>query len=268
MERYKDPEWLRKQIKEEHRSLGQIARSEGVSVPTITKWAKRAGLSRSAYRKIQRSIFYPTGATEAERKAIQQGLQEWVDGLLLGGGSLISRFPDSAHYTQASVHRVYLEWIKEKFAQYGIGQRGKIGPMLPQKGRVEWRYESSSHLELGTHYNRWYGSGKKTIPEDFDFSPLVGLLWYLRGGSLERDKRRKGEVIRINFSVFRYTQSERDRLVAYLAQLRCKPVCGSYRNSVKIRIYRLEPFFDYIGDCPPELVSVLGYKWPEVGKGK
>lgn len=240
-------------------SWGAIARIDGVSRSTVSRRARRFGISPCPYLLFR-----------ARHCLISSDLFQFLDGLILGGGCLMSHHPslETAFYTQASTKIEYLWWIRKELRRFGIDPEGGITRMVTRKsGGKEyqcWRYVSRSYYELTVVLRRWYGRQGKDVPQDIEITPRIALLWYMRGGHFffgsQDVKKRKP---RIRFSVGRYSSEGIQRLLRELKKIGCDPKLyqGSSGCKIVIPFSDVRLFLEYIGPCPKELERVFGHKW-------
>lgn len=248
--RYREKKWLQNMI-EKGTSLREIARNEGVSHHTISQWAKKFGLPTDIYRKT------------AKHCNLSPELIEFLDGLLLGRGTIVCRHPNTAYLSLAFNRKEYLEWISQELQKLGIEQKGQIKKMVGKRKQYSsWRYESWSYYELVEIRKRWYQKRKKAIPQDIRITPQVGLLWYLGSGYLEiQTKKRKTPFLRIRFSLGRYSEDEVRNLVKKIEEATSCKVKIYHCKPLKITITPPEKFLSFIGPCPEELKPLFGKKW-------
>ncbi len=254
----KDPVRLRAAI-EAGISMRAIAERDGVTHSTVSQRAKRYGIPALDLRRARHCVLFPE-------------LREFLDGSLVGGGSLLSHHPErkTAFYTQASTKRAYLEWIREQLRGLGVEPEGEIVPMVTKRQRRKehecWRYSSRSYYELRAILDRWYGKGAKDIPKDFELTPKAALLWYLRSGyfsfgSLDVWKKHP----RIYFSVARYSHAGIQCLFREFQRIGCHPSLGRSGCKIILPFADIKRFLEYIGPCPgpcpKELEMVFGHKW-------
>lgn len=252
----KDPARLRAAIKAGI-SMRMIAEYDGVTHNAVSQRAKKYGIP-ALY------VF------RARHCVLSSEIQEFLDGLLVGGGSLLSHHPErkTAFYTQASTERVYLEWIREEMRKFGIEPEGEIISMTTKKkgGKNHkcWRYSSCSYYELSAILKHWYRKDTKDIPENFKLTSQVALMWYIRSGhfsfgSLDLQKK----YPRICFSVARYSYAGIQNLIRELEGIGFHPRLYQGRSGCKIILpfADAESFLEYIGPCPEELETIFGHKW-------
>jgi len=249
-EKLRNPEWLAKQLKVH--SFRSVARELGVSPTVVWKQARQFGL---------KSRFPARKPLHCE---LTSDLREILDGLLLGGGSLIAKVPGAAYFTQTSRYKEFLRWISKILVSHGIEQKGIICKMAHKGPNANsWRYASKTYFEFYDIYQRWYSHGKKQPPEDLVLTSKVAFLWYLRGGYLEVDRRcspRKRPHIRIKFSVGRFVAKHR-QFLAQLLQVHCGIRAIVYGTKIIIPQDSVGVFFSHIGPCPKELQHIFGHKW-------
>jgi len=227
--------------------MREIAKIDGVSPMAVSRRAKKYGIE-------------PKYIFRAKHCVLSPGLRELLDGLLLGGGSLVSHHPKKKTYffTQASTKLPYIKWIAEQLNKSGIEPQGKIVPMTENRFHQRsqyWRYTSWAYYELTEIWFRWYRKGKKEVPPDLKLTPTIALLWYLRGGYL-------GKGNKIRFAVTRYSSQSFQRLRQELRRIGCQSRLYLHSKKViELPSVDSKRFLDYIGPCPKKLQKVLGYKW-------
>lgn len=254
----KNPEQLRA-MRDQGTSWKEIAQLDGVSCNTVSRRAKRLGISPCPHLLLR-----------ARHCLISPDLLQLLDGLILGGGCLMSHHPSlkTAFYTQASTELKYLEWIREELRGFGVDPEGEITRMVTRspggKKYRYWRYASRSYYELAEVLNRWYGGQGKDVPQDIELTPRLALLWYLRGGHFSFGSLDvwRGKP-RICFSVGRYSLGGIQYLLGELKEVGCDPRLYRGASSCKVVIpfSDVPRFLDYIGPCPKELEKVFGHKW-------
>ena len=158
---------------------------------------------------------------------------------------------------------LYNKNIKNRISKEYTKLNGKIFPI--------YRARSLYHKELNIYYKRWYPAPNyiKVIPKDVDISPFSLLNWFLDDGTTYYDKKRNKVRIILCTEGFSY-----DDLIMICHKLKNTygfnlwPSLTGKINKKGIKVYEIgfwgkqsEKFYKIIGHCPPELVSVLGYKW-------
>ena len=248
---YKDQIWLRKQYIEKKRSPNDIANEIGVATNTIIYWLKKFHIPRRSYSEANH-------LKAANHVQLSPHAIEFIEGELLGDGSLYSRSQWSAAYSHGSKYKEYIDWLAERLSGFGIKQAGSMVTQHPLGRYTTYNYISLSYEELKPMRDRWYPKGKKIVPHDLILTPLMVRQWYIGDGCLDT-KRGKRSSIRLSTCSF----SVQD--VLYLAhslrELGFNARRRSSHNIIYISPRSVARFLNWIGPCPPEIESIYGYKW-------
>jgi len=144
----------------------------------------------------------------------------------------------------------------------GIELRGNID--LVRKGKYQyWQMHSRYYRGAIPHLRRtWYPGGKKSLPQDFEFTGESLKSFYIEDGSLTTCSGRN----RICLAVNGFTEAEANIIRNKLRILLCsdKVFLHNYKHGPTIWIFTkplVKKFFDFIGPCPHELENAFGYKW-------
>ena len=174
---------------------------------------------------------------------------EWINGELLGDGSLACRASRTARFVYSSKHFEYINYVSDTLAQFGIMQCGKI-----HRERNCYHYTSLTYTDLFDVWIAWYVYGSKQVPKDLELTPIVCRQWYIGDGSLRT--RHSGQ------SIFLYTMTFPVCDVKWLIeQLKSKGFLTTRHpstNSIHISAVSTKEFLNYIGSCP---VKCYKYKW-------
>ncbi len=241
-ERFKvDKEWLEREYLEKRKSQKEIADICGVSQGTISN------------RMRQLSIPTRLGRREGFEIELKAELLEFLDGLLLGDGYLANR-EVSICYSHSDKNKGFLEWLKRMFEDFGFSTSKIRKDRYKNCKAITYRIHSRSYRNLMVFYERWYGTGEKKIPDDFEYSPTKILLWYLGDGSFDKSGK---HCIITSFNL------DIDGVFQYL-NLRgisvTKQVGG---NVLYVRVRSLPHFFKYILSSNIEIPKCYHYKFPE-----
>lgn len=129
------------------------------------KVKKKISKKKSLFRKFQ----------------INQKLKDYIDGLLLGDGTVYSTSRYSAYYTQGCKYKEWLDSIKTQFEKYGINSK------VVRYG--EFYYLRTLYYSTFLKFRkRWYIDRKKVVPKDIEFTPATVANWYLGDGNLYNGK--------------------------------------------------------------------------------
>lgn len=185
--------------------------------------------------------------------------KNYIDGLLIGDGSIINNNQWSALYFQGFALR-YKDWaekIKKDFSSFGIASKisHRIVPKRVIKNKIVppsdivilWTLKYDNFLLFR---KKWYPSGVKNIPDDIEISPEFLANWYQGDGSLNR----KQKIIVISSLSF-----ARDDLLTVSRKINIKLGINSVVHKTGLYINRKHAkiFLDYI---EPYMASCFDYK--------
>ncbi len=172
IKKYQDKEWLEKKYWEEELSKSNIGKLCGVDHSSISYYLKKYNIS-------ERSLSESVHLARANRCNLSWEAIEWINGELLGDGSLTTTakkndLPSknlSALFRYSSKHKEYINYISNTLKSFGIQQSGKIIKYYNKKQETYcYKYNSYSYKELMSIYRQWYPEGKKIIPKNIKLS--------------------------------------------------------------------------------------------------
>ncbi|MDD5245655.1 MAG: hypothetical protein PHU49_16725 [Syntrophorhabdaceae bacterium] len=234
-------------------TVERLTKLTGRSYGTLHYWLRKQG---TAFRDPWKS-----NSVELSSEAV-----EFIDGELLGDGSLFSHSGRSASFSHTSMHYPYSHFVMEILSGYGLELSGGIYersgdrsffPRYPDsKGHPAYSIQTRSYLELLPLRRRWYPNEKKIAPADLTLTPLICRQWYLGDGHLYRGRG----GLHISLCTQGFADRHITRLVNKLNEI---GFCATMQSNRTIRIWKrsIVGFIDFIGPCPPEIEGVLGYKW-------
>lgn len=247
--KYQNKEWLAKMIKDY--TPREIAEICGVWPATIISWLHRFDLPVASPKKPLNIELSPEA-------------QEFLDALLLNG-AYFNKGNHSASLAIRDESFLYLEWVKNKLQKFGILAH------IRQK-RKSYILSTRFFTQLYFYCLRWRKKEKTVLPNDFSLTPTIALIWFLHKGHNEMYSKRgkRGYTRALRLWILRFPKKDRERLIKEIQErIGIKDVCLYQSNKIamiRIPSVESEKFFDYIGDCPPELESTFGLKW-KIGKG-
>lgn len=237
-------------------TVGQLAEALGMKREAVfgsLNSLRRSGLAQSdPCSRAHRWSVTGEGLAWLRRGEVAFPDLELLDGLLLSDGSL-GRPRDCywPSYQQTSSQRSFLEWCQQLLPT-------PTTITGPHTARVEGKDYSYWLLRSGTHpcyeklWQRWYGQGRKAIPEDFAVSKRSMLTAYLGDGSSGRTTKS------VSIALYAYPHQESEERVARpLRELGF--TCRVSRVGVLLfNAASMQDFLDFLGLCP---VPVYDYKW-------
>lgn len=248
-DKYCDKKWLENKYLREKLSTIQISKLCKVSCRTILDWLYKFNISIRS--RAERTSLAKTNHCNLSQKAI-----EWLDGELLGDGSLQSRNPYSANFVYGSKYLEYAQYVSNTLKSFGIEQAGKINKNYHKgtKG-FTYHYNSRYYKELLSIRKKWYINGKKIVPQNIKLTPLTCRQWYIGDGSLSRQE---GRMSHIRLATNGFLIEDAEFLKNKLIELGFNTTRRNHGNRVAISAYSTKDFLDYIGKCP---VKCYQYKW-------
>lgn len=247
---YRNKKWLENKYIDKKLSSVQIAKLCNICSATIHNWMRRYNIvSRSSGEGVHCRL---GNHCDLSIEAIR-----WIDGELLGDGSLQSHSPYSARFVYSSKHKGYIQYISDTLKSFGIKQSSKIRKKhLTDRGMDchIYQYSSLKYAELLTIYKKWYPKGKKIIPRDIVLTPLVCRQWYIGDGHLAHYKVGRPSI---SLATNGFKISDVEWLIKQLKELGIKANRTS-QNAIYVSAYSVEDFLKYIGGCP---VMCYEYKW-------
>jgi len=263
---YRDETWLRQKYLEENLSSRDIAKMCGCGKSAILKWmnifdiqrrstseaCKGRKLSLKTREKISNTLHLKMGNhCNLSDKAL-----EWIEGELLGDGSLTMRSKYSARFNYTSKYIEYADYVSHSLEMFGIKRSGKIIKYKNnQHGAIIFCYRSRDYAELLPLRKKWYPEGKKIVPKDIKLTRLVSRQWYIGDGGLYNAKQSNPYI---GLATCGFTIKEVELLRYRLDSLGFKNTRNKSNNTIRISAYSVKDFLKYIGSCP---VTCYQYKW-------
>ena len=182
---------------------------------------------------------------------------EWINGELLGDGSLESPHLTSANFSHTSKHLEYAEYVSTTLASFGVQQSGNLRERYTEgiAGHI-YRYRSLAYVELLPHRMLWYPEGKKVVPRQIRLTSLTCRQWYIGDGYLQQGKAGRGIVL----STQGFPENDVEWLVTQLIKLGFSAARQPSINTIRIHTHSVKDFLEYIGKCPVECYK---YKWAQ-----
>lgn len=193
-------------------------------------------------------------------------MKDFVDGLILSGAHLRARATQkSASLWLRDENSNYLEWVRQQLKAIGI-ETSSFVCLEDGSFRLITRFSPN----LYPFYLKWYKKGKKRLPHDFELSPIVALIWFLRGGHIEKINRSRYTPA-IRLWIFRFPRTDREQILREFAAkigIHVSLYEGKQYAMLRIGVKDVPKFLKYIGECPKELEATFGEKWQILKRGK
>lgn len=199
---------------------------------------------------------------DTQKSFLNEKTQEWIDGFLLGDGSI--NFKHEANYrgarfTFGSVQKEWTEFAAKGLKDYNPCEPKAFGKKSEKRPNNTWSFSTLTHPDICNQAKRWYPQSKhyvKHIPEDVRITPVSVLLWYLGDGSIT--KYGVSYVVRLATCSFAHEDID-NILIPKLKSVGIESIRTKDKNDVKIATNSTGTFFDYIGIKSP--ISCYNYKF-------
>jgi hypothetical protein len=238
---YRNAEWLREKYATEGLSGRKIGEMCGVCADTIYKWLDKHGIDSRGRNEQRKNWIDPSDK-----------LIESLEGGLLGDGYMGRQNEGGgAYYQEADTNRTYLDWLECHYSELGLG--GWIG-YSPQNLGADWRFTSIKAMDLVPVWKRWYGSGEKEIPDEFEITPTKLLFWYVGDGWLSESH---GEP---TVGISGYDLADKfDMVVDQLQDVGI--TCSVCNQGIRIWAESHDDFFEYIDNSDVGVPDGYAYKF-------
>lgn len=256
--KYRDKKWLQRQyiVKQKHQY--EIADELEVSQSVICSWLRKHGIDTR------------TGGPLTNFFEESKEINEFIDGSLLGDGSLQCRSTRAARYSLGQKHREYCQWVGDYLTDFGVKQSGKISSRLSSFGdyrpTIVYNYRTLDYGNFKKHYERWYSGGEKQVPEDILITPISLRHWFIEDGNFNQ---RSWGTREITFATHCFSKQSIKYLVRKLAnKLDVFADWINIHNHYHSQIIHfakpkvVKAFFNYMAPLPEPLEPIYGYKWP------
>jgi len=249
IKKYKNKEWLYEKYWKGNLSVNQIADICKLSNEGLRKWMKKFNIPRRSYGEANH-------LRRGNNCELSKEATEWINGELLGDGSLNSQYRYSARFVYGSKYLEYIKYVKDTLNSFNINIIGKIYKKRNKRqGNISYSYTSRAYEELAFIRKKWYPKGIKIVPRDIKLTPTTLRQHFIGDGSLNHGKYGKPYI---TLATNGFTISDVEWLVKQLINLRIKALRWSARNTIGISTESTKDFLNYIGKCP---VSCYQYKW-------
>jgi hypothetical protein len=249
MNLHQNPIFLREKYWNEGLTCPEIGKLTNKDYRTILYWMEKLNISRRSKSLTNHLI------QRNENVNLPKEAKEFINGELLGDGSINQRSIYSACYSHGSKYKEYLEWLISKFQSWGI----KCMRIRKKECENYTGYYFATHdYPIFIEFRkRFYPNGKKIIPKNMDLSPITLRQFYIGDGGLIKNKSGK-------FSIKLYTYGFSIKDVLFL-MIKLKELdietTRQKSNIINIGVKSAPKFLNYIGECPEEIKDIYGYKW-------
>jgi hypothetical protein len=176
---------------------------------------------------------------------------DWLNGELLGDGSLTKCSLFTTRFRYASKYLEYINYVIKTLNSFGIELSGKVNVGYGNT----YLYSSRCYCELLLLREVWYPDGKKVVPGGLRLTPVVCRQWYIGDGSLITKRFYKPYIVLYTCG---FPISDVEWLIKQLWEIGILATRRPSDNSIGIATCSTLDFLNYIGQCPVECYQ---YKW-------
>lgn len=194
----------------------------------------------------------------ANYSIISPACLEYVNGWLLGDGSLSNYQCVQAHFKQPSKHEEYIDYIKNIFNKENI-YCNKYQTYDYNTCKYYHRLTTCSTKQFRELKNKWYPDGTKIVPKDISLTPNLIKMWIFDDGTTcKRDKTLTFCTHGFNYKDCIFLKNNLNKFL----NIKCASIIrdGKY---FKIRLSNkgASSLFNIIGECDLECFK---YKWNNI----
>ena len=198
-------------------------------------------------------------ALRGHRVHLTEEALEFIEGELLGDGSIVPISNFSASYEHGTQHRKYLVWNKQRLEEFNMLVKDPYRRTI--KGKTYWQFRTLAYSELLDLRKKWYPDGKKRVPRNFCLTPISARQWYLGDGSLTYPSGNKMWRPHITICAAGFDRESIRALMESLKRHGIEVALWS-KGQIGMRAHAAQEFLKWIGPCPKEIADIYGYKWP------
>lgn len=209
------------------------------------------------FRTLSESVSMAMSTLDCEASFMDDKTLEWVDGFLLGDGSIDRRRKTVIGNKFGSRFRIGSS--QPEWAKYAMSGLFAYRPSEPKESNrtthtkspnPTWASSTLTHPDIVQQMNRWYPDDRKTVPDDVRITPISVLLWYLGDGSICSNDDSNYSAVRLATCSFLPEKIE-SILMVKLTSVGIECVREKSKNDIRIRTSSIGAFFDFIGRSSP-----------------
>ena len=248
---YKDYGYMNDAYTSRRMSTLQISKEIGIPYRTITMWLHRLEIPVRV-RGVGRNII-----------EISPYLKSFIDGELLGDGTMTKCGGYSAYYQHGSKYKEYVDWLEKEFTREGVKQGGEIDCRthhcdlnngLRGKDCDAYHYRSLSYVDFRPFRKRFYPHEEKIVPKDIVLNPIVLRQWYLGDGCITQYPYSKN----ITLYTCAFSRDDVEFLSNKLRDIGLTITYNKHDNAIRVGAKSVDDFLDFTGPCP---IDCYSYKW-------
>jgi hypothetical protein len=202
-------------------------------------------------RNKSESVSRSKSTLDIDSSFLNEKLIEWVDGFLLGDGSIGFRKRDymGSRFSFGSSEKQWTELAMSGLNDYNFTAPKHSEHTKNGKKTYTWNSQTKSHPDIVSQAKRWYPNGIKKVPEDVRITPTSILLWYLGDGSFTAFGGNSSHLL---LATCAFDPSDIENiLMPKLKALGIESIRTQQKNDISICSTSIKVFFDIIGHKSP-----------------
>lgn len=231
-----------------------------IHVGTLYKYAKKIGIGRT-FSEARRNV--DPDSLDYNTIYVRDDIIEFVDGFLLGDGSInsrINRTESVGRFRCGVEHEDFCQYLMVPFLDLGA----KVIKTNSQNMKQGFMFSGSTryHPDIYQQYLRWYPENKngdrvKQPPEDVKITSESVMRWYLGDGCVVA----RNNTVTLRLSTDGFAMEKVEMLVGKLQQIGIK--CHrNNENRIRVDAKGIPAFFDLIGRISP--IECYKYKFDRI----
>ena len=224
-----------------------------ISNATVYHSLKRMGIeTRSVAEGVSRAMCQ----LDIDKTFMTEDIVEWIDGFLLGDGSIEYHLNDgiirNARLSIGVLYEEFATYAMSKFKDYQPSIPRQSGKICERRPNLMWGSKTLSHPDIAKQVDRWYrGQGKKTrVPQDVRITPTSVMLWYLGDGSFHYNPNDHDSALKLATCCFLPEDIETILIPKFkILGIHCKRT--NFKNDIQILPESTGTFFNFIGRKSP-----------------
>ena len=201
-------------------------------------------------RNKSESVSMATGELDKSKSFLTEDLTEWIDGLMLGDGSIGFKKPDfkGSRFRIGSSSKEWTAYGISKLIPYSPREPIVYGEVTERCPNQIWLSQTLMHPDITIQARRWYSgfSQTKKIPVDVRVTPISVMLWYLGDGSFHYEPEGNMSILRLATCSFDRNDLEQI-VIPKLKKYNIDCYVDDYKNDIHVRAESIKDFFNFIG---------------------
>lgn len=230
-------------------STTQIGAEYGVAHQSINKLLRKHNVR---LRNIRDSLFLRV----ANYTEISKKTSDMIDGWLLGDGSIIYSGTKQAYFQHVSIHKEYIEYVKNIFEQDGI--KCNFCRLFSKNSQsYYWKLYTCRTIQLKRMYDKWYKDRIKIVPKDIIITPELLKCWIMDDGSVDK----RDGILSLHTNAFKKEECQDlvEKIKKFLGDGKISIImCKGKYPRINISRITTNKLFNIIGKCELDCFS---YKW-------